>query len=124
MSYKKRVSSNPDVWEAIELVDIAYGDYIETTKNGRVSREAWQKDKPAPVVALIKTTPYSEFILSMGDVAYDTLTTSTSRKAKWIVAAWERTGVIDPNDSRQLAALTAMEGAGIISDALFLSLTT
>lgn len=60
MSYKKRVSANPDVFESIDFVDIKYGDYIE--HKGR--REAWQKGKPVTVPAM-KVYTRDKFLLAM-----------------------------------------------------------
>jgi len=49
-TYKKRISVNPDEYADIDIADIEFQNYIETSKNGSiVRREYWQQG--APVVA-------------------------------------------------------------------------
>lgn len=62
--YKKRVSANPDVFETILAENIIYGDYIETTKNGRVIKEYWQKNKP-PIIGAMMVYSRDKFLLAM-----------------------------------------------------------
>lgn len=122
MSYKIRVSSNPDAFEPILIENIVYGDYIETTNGGRVIREKWQNNKPTS--ALIKTTAFSDFILLIGEDSYETLSNATQKKAKWIMAVWRGTGIVDPNDSRQMAALVIMRDNAMITAQDFTTITT
>lgn len=64
ISYKIRVSPNPDVFEPIEFGSIVYGDYIETTNGSRVTREAWQGGKPVVVPSMMVYTR-DKFLLAM-----------------------------------------------------------
>ncbi len=49
ITYRKRTSIDPIVWEGIDRADIQYMDYIETLDNGvMVRHEYWQEGKPAP----------------------------------------------------------------------------
>jgi len=62
--YEKRVSTNPDVFEDVLLESIVFGDYIKTTKNGRVTYEAWQKNKPVDESAMMVYSR-DKFLLAM-----------------------------------------------------------
>ena len=67
MTYKKRVSTNPDIYEVIDREDIQYGDYIQYGNR----REAWQEGKPEAVAPTHKTRVTTGDILGLlGAVGY------------------------------------------------------
>lgn len=63
-TYEKRLSENPDAYEAIPLGAIQFMDFIRTTDGKRVSAEFWTKGKP-PTVNAMMVYSRDKFLLAM-----------------------------------------------------------
>lgn len=91
-----------------------------------IHKNGWVKKvihAPVAEVLQMKVISFAEFVLLIEEDAFSLLSNSTNKKAKWIMAVWKGTGIVNPNDARQMEAIDLLHTKLIITDDMYLALT-